>query len=92
MTTALPPHVVEDRRGRAVLMHGGTVGDGRGGSGSSRIPVGGRAAGLSRVPGRAAAVGMGAAAFGFLAPVPGALYQEAIDVAVILNALRTARE
>jgi len=29
-TTALPLHVVEDRCGRAVLMHGGTVGDGRG--------------------------------------------------------------
>jgi heavy metal translocating P-type ATPase len=32
--------------------------------------------------------GMIAAAFGFLAPVAGALLQEAIDVAVILNALR----
>jgi cation transport ATPase len=33
-------------------------------------------------------IGMIAAAFGFLAPVAGALAQEAIDVAVILNALR----
>jgi len=32
--------------------------------------------------------GMFAAAAGFIAPVPGALVQEAIDVAVILNALR----
>ena len=34
------------------------------------------------------ALAMGAAAFGWLAPVAGALTQEAIDVAVILNALR----
>ncbi|WP_210202689.1 heavy metal translocating P-type ATPase [Rhizobium sp. J15] len=33
-------------------------------------------------------VGMVAAAFGYLAPVEGALLQEAIDVVVILNALR----
>jgi heavy metal translocating P-type ATPase len=33
-------------------------------------------------------IGMGAAAFGWIAPVEGALAQEAIDVAVILNALR----
>jgi hypothetical protein len=33
-------------------------------------------------------VAMGVAAFGFLAPVAGALVQEGIDVAVILNALR----
>ncbi|MFG1350643.1 heavy metal translocating P-type ATPase [Xanthobacter autotrophicus] len=33
-------------------------------------------------------MGMVAAAFGFLEPVAGALFQEAIDVAVILNALR----
>ncbi len=32
---------------------------------------------------------MGAAAFGFVTPIAGALIQEAIDVAVILNALRT---
>jgi len=34
-------------------------------------------------------LGMVAAAFGFLTPVAGAILQEAIDVAVILNALRT---
>ncbi|MGL4395332.1 MAG: heavy metal translocating P-type ATPase [Hyphomicrobium sp.] len=33
-------------------------------------------------------IAMGAAAFGWLSPVAGALTQEAIDVAVILNALR----
>ena len=33
-------------------------------------------------------VGMVAAALGFLAPIEGALLQEAIDLAVILNALR----
>ena len=37
------------------------------------------------------ALAMGAAAFGWLAPVAGALLQEAIDVAVILNALRALR-
>jgi cation transport ATPase len=31
------------------------------------------------------------AALGFIAPVVGALIQEGIDVAVILNALRTSR-
>jgi len=36
-------------------------------------------------------VGMVAAAFGYLAPVQGALLQEVIDVAVILNALRALR-
>lgn len=36
-------------------------------------------------------VGMVAAAFGYLTPVQGALLQEAIDVAVILNALRALR-
>lgn len=36
-------------------------------------------------------VGMGFAAVGLLTPVAGALIQEAIDVAVILNALRAAR-
>ncbi len=35
--------------------------------------------------------GMVAAAFGYLSPVEGALLQEAIDVAVILNALRALR-
>ncbi len=37
-------------------------------------------------------VGMGFAAAGYLAPVAGALYQEAIDVGVILNALRALRD
>nr|WP_245443943.1 heavy metal translocating P-type ATPase [Microvirga sp. KLBC 81] len=37
------------------------------------------------------AVGMVVAAFGYLTPVQGALIQEAIDVAVILNALRALR-
>jgi P-type E1-E2 ATPase len=32
--------------------------------------------------------GMAAAALGYLPPVQGALFQEAIDIAVILNALR----
>lgn len=36
-------------------------------------------------------LGMSAAAFGYLTPVQGALLQEAIDVAVILNALRALR-
>jgi P-type E1-E2 ATPase len=36
-------------------------------------------------------LGMTAAAFGYLTPVQGALLQEAIDVAVILNALRALR-
>jgi P-type E1-E2 ATPase len=34
---------------------------------------------------------MGIAAFGYLPPVQGALFQEVIDVAVILNALRALR-
>ena len=37
-------------------------------------------------------VAMGFAAAGLLPPVAGALLQEAIDVAVILNALRALRE
>jgi heavy metal translocating P-type ATPase len=37
-------------------------------------------------------VGMGFAAAGYLAPVAGALFQEAIDVGVILNALRALRD
>src|SRR6266536_2315260 len=61
MTTALPRHVVEDRRGRAVLMRGGTVGDGRGGSGWSRVAVDGRAGGLPWLLGCAAPVGLGPA-------------------------------
>src|SRR5690606_27049995 len=36
-------------------------------------------------------MGMLAAAFGYLTPVQGALIQEAIDIAVILNALRALR-
>lgn len=38
------------------------------------------------------AAAMVAAAFGLIAPTPGALLQEAIDVAVILNALRAASD
>jgi len=34
---------------------------------------------------------MGVAAAGYLQPVAGALFQEAIDLAVILNALRALR-
>ena len=37
-------------------------------------------------------VAMGFAAFGYIAPVAGALLQEGIDVAVILNALRALRD
>lgn len=37
-------------------------------------------------------LGMGLAAFGYLSPVQGALIQEAIDVAVILNALRALND
>jgi P-type E1-E2 ATPase len=37
------------------------------------------------------AIGMLAAAFGFLQPTVGALLQEGIDLAVILNALRASR-
>jgi cation transport ATPase len=35
---------------------------------------------------------MGAAALGYLTPVQGALIQEGIDVAVVLNALRALRD
>jgi cation transport ATPase len=35
--------------------------------------------------------GMGVAAVGYLPPVQGALFQEVIDIAVILNALRALR-
>jgi cation transport ATPase len=38
----------------------------------------------------ASLVGMGFAAAGFLSPPMGALLQEAIDVAAVLNALRVA--
>ncbi len=37
-------------------------------------------------------IAMGFAAFGYIAPVAGALLQEGIDVAVILNALRALKE
>ena len=37
-------------------------------------------------------VAMGFAAFGYIPPVAGALLQEGIDIAVILNALRALRE
>jgi cation transport ATPase len=37
-------------------------------------------------------VGMIAAAFGHITPVQGALFQEFIDVAVILNALRALKD
>jgi P-type E1-E2 ATPase len=37
-------------------------------------------------------VAMGVAAFGYLPPVKGALLQEAIDVGVILNALRALKD
>lgn len=37
-------------------------------------------------------VAMGAAALGFLPPVAGAVLQEGIDVAVILNALRARKQ
>jgi cation transport ATPase len=37
-------------------------------------------------------IGMVFAAFGLITPVAGALLQEVIDVAVILNALRALRE
>jgi heavy metal translocating P-type ATPase len=36
-------------------------------------------------------LGMGFASFGFISPIYGAFLQEAIDVAVIINALRTSR-
>ncbi len=53
---------------------------------SRRIAVESVAAGIGL-----SALGMIAAAFGHLSPVQGALVQEAIDVAVILNALRALR-
>ena len=40
----------------------------------------------------ASVIGMFAAAFGYITPVQGALLQEVIDVAVILNALRALYE
>jgi P-type E1-E2 ATPase len=66
---------------------------------ADRIPlavrVGRRSLHIARqsvVAGLALSVGaMGVAALGYLAPVWGALFQEVIDVAVILNALRAVR-
>jgi cation transport ATPase len=56
------------------------------------LRIGRRSLGIARqsvVAGMALSlVAMTAAAAGFLPPVPGALLQEAIDVAVIANALR----
>ncbi|WP_169193728.1 heavy metal translocating P-type ATPase [Devosia sp. MC1541] len=54
--------------------------------GARRIALQSVAAGISL-----SVLGMVAAAFGYLTPVQGALLQEAIDVAVILNALRALR-
>ena len=45
-------------------MHGGTVGDGRGRPGSGRVAVGGRSGRLPGLPGCAAPVGVGPAAWG----------------------------
>ena len=67
---------------------------------ADRIPltirVGRRSLGIARqsvVVGLGLSVGaMVVAAFGYLPPVWGALFQEVIDVAVILNALRALRE
>jgi heavy metal translocating P-type ATPase len=53
---------------------------------SRRIAIGSVAAGIGL-----SVLGMIAAAFGHLTPVEGALLQEVIDVAVILNALRALR-
>jgi heavy metal translocating P-type ATPase len=59
------------------------------------VQIGRRSLGIARqsvIVGLAlSVVAMGFAAAGFLAPVPGALLQEVIDVAVIANALRALR-
>ena len=59
------------------------------------IRIGARSLGIARQSVLAgiglSIVAMGFAAFGFITPVFGALLQEAIDVAVILNALRALR-
>jgi heavy metal translocating P-type ATPase len=59
------------------------------------VTIGRRAFGIARqsvlVGMGLSAAAMGFAAFGFIAPVGGALLQEAIDVGVILNALRALR-
>jgi cation transport ATPase len=54
--------------------------------GSRRIAVESVIAGIGL-----SVAGMIAAAFGYLTPVQGAVLQEVIDVAVILNALRALR-
>src|SRR5256885_14446905 len=87
MTTALPRHVVEDRRGRAVLMRGGTVGDGRGGSDRSRVAVDGRAGGLPWLSGCAAPLGLGPATPGVwdrrgVAAAPRSLWRVSGDACV----------
>jgi len=58
-----------------------------------RIARGSRGIALQSIAAGMALSGLGmvAAALGFLPPVAGALFQEAIDVAVILNALRALR-
>jgi cation transport ATPase len=60
------------------------------------LRIGARSLAIARqsiLVGMALSVGaMGAAAAGLLQPVPGALLQEAIDVAVIVNALRALRD
>jgi heavy metal translocating P-type ATPase len=62
---------------------------------AAAVSIGRRSLGIARqsvVAGLALSLlGMGFAAFGYLPPVLGALTQEAIDVAVILNALRALR-
>jgi len=59
------------------------------------VTIGRRALGIARqsvlLGVGASLVAMGFAAFGYLSPVQGALLQEVIDVAVILNALRALR-
>ena len=59
------------------------------------VPIGRRALGIARQSDLlgigASLVAMGFAAVGYLSPVAGALVQEAIDVGVILNALRALR-
>jgi heavy metal translocating P-type ATPase len=63
---------------------------------ASAVAIGRRALGIARqsvVFGIGlSAVAMGFAAFGYIPPVAGALLQEGIDVAVILNALRALTE
>jgi heavy metal translocating P-type ATPase len=63
---------------------------------ATAISIGRRSLGIARqsvlVGIGLSVVAMGFAAFGFIPPVAGALLQEGIDVAVILNALRALRE